>query len=172
MTGRKWLSTSRPWCHHDARSTPTLSSIYSQHSRQTIMYCFPAVSREKCKSGGLLFTLTDAQCSTMAPVSHIYMGSQKRDHSTIVALWKGPWIKRWSGVSPRTVKSLQIRAPGDKAPASPTKTMCLCYIKHFNVFICLPGCVGPSCDWKLLRVFLPLWKNTSKCSGLYNQVWV
>lgn len=43
------------------------SVLCTQPSYRTIMYCFTAVSRERCKSGGLLFTLTDAQCSTMAP---------------------------------------------------------------------------------------------------------
>lgn len=64
MTGRKWLSTLEPSCHYDAsNAVQHLTPVYSNF----FIYCFPAVSREQCKSGGLPFTLTDAQYCTMAP---------------------------------------------------------------------------------------------------------
>lgn len=49
------------------------------------------------------------------PVLHTGMASQKRDHSTMAALWKGARMKRELDVSIRTVKSLQMRAQRDDA---------------------------------------------------------
>lgn len=65
------------------------SFLYTQASYQTKMYRSPAGSKEQRKSGGFPFTLTEAQYCTMPRVAHICMASQKRDHSTIMALWKG-----------------------------------------------------------------------------------
>lgn len=47
---------------------------------------FPRCQQGATQSGGLPFTLTDAQYSTMAPVLNIRTASQKRDHSTMVTL--------------------------------------------------------------------------------------
>lgn len=67
------------------------SLLYSQPSNQAIMYCFPAVSRVQCKSGGLLFTLTGAQCFTMVPCC-MYAQPAKRG-ITQQRLWKGAMNK-------------------------------------------------------------------------------
>lgn len=162
MTGRKCPSTSGPSCHHNASDavqhlTPIYSSFLPKHH-----VLFPFCQQRAMQKWRASIYFDWRTILHNGPVLHICTASQKRDLSTIVVLWKGALIKTLPNVSICTVKLLQIGAQGDNASASPGKTMCFCYIKHFYMFVCLPGCVRQSCDWKLSRVLLPLWKNTSK----------
>lgn len=72
------------------------------------------------QSGGLPFTLTDAQYSTMAPVLHVCTAGQKRDHSTMVPLFKVGMNKE---IAQREHLYCQTAARGDNGAASSGNTM-------------------------------------------------
>lgn len=115
----------------DATAMPTPRFLY-----KLLMYCFPAVSREPRKSGGLPFALTDAQYSTILPVLHVCASGQKRDHShNGAALKGGPANKE---IAIRSVKSPQMRAHGDNAPGQPWKNNVF-LLHKVRLRVCLRG---------------------------------
>lgn len=165
MTGRKRLSTSGalmpPWCQRRG-STP----------RSYILNCLnkPSciVSPLSAESDAKWWPSIHFDWRTMLHngprVEHMHSQPKEGSQHNGDALKRRLWIKRWPDVSIFAVTSLQIRAHGDNAPLPAREKQCVSVAWSMSassfVYLCERSRLL-DCDWKLSRVFLPLWKNTS-----------
>lgn len=121
MTGRKWLSTAGPSCHRDASDAVRhLAPIQPNRLNQTIVCCFPAVSRERRKVVGFHSLWPTHDTPQWPPCCTCARPAKRGIRSTMVALFKVGMNKE---IAQREHLYCQTAAQGDNGVASCGITM-------------------------------------------------